>query len=646
MTATEKPAPAADDTGRPTAHDDAGPPSPPTGHVIVYGVRGVGLRTVEQLHAAGVAVVVVEAGPEDADPVAERLLTAWGVPRHGGRTREALAAAGLDRAAAVVCVPDDDLQAMQVALLVRRTRPDVRLVVRMDNTAVGRALAQVTGEGSVLDVAALAARPVVEACLGRRPRPFTVAGRTFVAAELVADRDATLRELYGELAPVAVARHGADTLICPDRDAPVRRADRVTAVGTLEQFAARGVPVGEGERPASRHAAGARSAGAARAARLEEHGGAPGLRALLRSLVDEADRQLKMTLLTLFAVFLVSVVVLRLGYVKESGERHDPARRGLLHRRDHRHRRLRRLLLRRAGAVAAGLRDRPDGRRGRARGHPVRAAHPAPREQPARALVRAAPGRGDARARHRRRARRHRRPGRRGPGGGRTPGRRLELDPANRHLARVRALDVPVVAGDATDTTVLATVNLASATAVAVLTSDDLVNVETGLAVRDQLGERWAGVPVVLRVFDRELGVTIREGFDFRYVRSTEALVAPWFVGAALGLDVLGTFHVDQEAFLVGHLRVAPGGGLDGLARQDLSARTRVIAIHRANSPEGVLEHPPRPQTRFVAGDEIYLVGPYEELLSVLRRDTLGRDTLGRDAVISPSVTPVSADER
>ena len=140
----------------------------------------------------------------------------------------------------------------------------------------------------------------------------------------------------------------------------------------------------------------------------------------------------------------------------------------------------------------------------------------------------------------------------------------LELDPANRHLARARALDVPVVTGDATDTTVLATVNLASATAVAVLTSDDLVNVETGLAVRDQLGERWPGVPVVLRVFDRELGVTIREGFDFRYVRSTEALVAPWFVGAALGLDVLGTFHVDQDAFLVGHCASPRAAGWTG----------------------------------------------------------------------------------
>jgi len=634
MTATEKPAPAADDTGRPTAHDDAGPPSPPTGHVIVYGVRGVGLRTVEQLHAAEVAVVVVEAGPEDADPVAERLLRAWGVPRHEGRTREALAAAGLDRAAAVVCVPDDDLQAMQVALLVRRTRPDVRLAVRMDNTAVGRALAQVTGEGSVLDVAALAARPVVEACLGRRPRPFTVAGRTFVAAELVADRDATLRELYGELAPVAVARHGADTLICPDRDAPVRRADRVTAVGTLEQFAARGVPVGEGDRPVPRHAAGARSAGAARAARFEEHGGAPGLRALLRSLVDEADRQLRMTLLTLLAVFLVSVVVLRLGYVKESGEgmtlldavyftvetigtvgygdfsfaEQAPWLRAYA------------IVLMIVGVVLAAILfalltqllvssrlERSFGQRrvGAMRGHVIVVGLGAIGVRVVEDLVAA--------------------------------GRRvvaIELDPANRHLARVRALDVPVVAGDATDTTVLATVNLASATAVAVLTSDDLVNVETGLAVRDQLADRWADVPVVLRVFDRELGVTIREGFDFRYVRSTEALVAPWFVGAALGLDVLGTFHVDQEAFLVGHLRVAPGGGLDGLARQDLSARTRVIAIHRANSPEGVLEHPPRPQTRFVAGDEIYLVGPYEELLSVLRRDTLGRDTLGRNPVV------------
>ena len=115
--------------------DDAAAGGDPTlsGHVIVYGVRGVGLRTVEHLHAAGVGTVVVHAGPDDADPVADALLASWGVPQVTGRTREALAAARLDTAAAVICVPDDDLRSIETALLVRRVRPDVRLVVRMGN---------------------------------------------------------------------------------------------------------------------------------------------------------------------------------------------------------------------------------------------------------------------------------------------------------------------------------------------------------------------------------------------------------------------------------------------------------------------------------------------------------------------------------
>jgi len=89
-------------------------------------------------------------------------------------------------------------------------------------------------------------------------------------------------------------------------------------------------------------------------------------------------------------------------------------------------------------------------------------------------------------------------------------------------------------------------------------------------------------VPVVLRVFDRDLARMMERNFGFRHVRSTSALAAPWFVGAALGLDVLGTFFVDQQPFLVGRLAIASGGGLQGLAMQDLSARTRVVALRRA----------------------------------------------------------------
>jgi len=72
----------------------------------------------------------------------------------------------------------------------------------------------------------------------------------------------------------------------------------------------------------------------------------------------------------------------------------------------------------------------------------------------------------------------------------------------------------------------------------------------------------------------------------------------------------------------VARLEVAKGGGLDNLAMGDLSERTRVVAISRAGD-DGRLEHPPRRGTRFSAGDRAYLVGPYDELLQVLRRDAL-----------------------
>ena len=624
----------------------------PAGHVVVCGARGAGLRTVEQLHSAGVEVVVVADGP-DPDPVTDRVLAGWGVRRVAGRPRDALLEAGIAGAAAVVCVPDDDLRAMEVALLVRRLRPDVRLIVRMGNSAVGRALAEVTGEGSVLDVAALAAPSVVEACLGARPHPIELAGQRFVAAELVAPRDATLRELYGPLAPIAVSGpgvgpvHDADPgarvapypagtaapagggpVICPGRDHPVRAGDRVTAIGTLEQFAAHGgAAVVERLRPSTpgRHATGARTAGAARAVEQEERGGRPGLGALLRSLVAESDRPLRTALLLLAVLLAVSVVVLRLGYVKPDGGPMSVLDAiyftvetiGTVGYGDFNFAeqavwlRIYAIALMVFGVVLAAVWfalltqllvsrriERSFGQRrlGALKGHVLVVGLGSVGVRVLEGLLAA----------------------------GRTVVV-VDHDEHNRYLARARELGVPVVAGDATDPAVLAEVNLVSAAAVAVLTSDDLVNIETGLVVRDQLGDRWAGVPVVLRVFDRELGETVADGFDFRYVRSTAALAAPWFVGAALGLDVLGTFYVDRTPFMVGRLAVAARGGLDGLAMGELSARTRVVAIHRAAGPDGgrVVEFPPRSGTRFGAGDDAYLVGPYEELLAVLRRDAL-----------------------
>src|SRR6202012_2280279 len=131
-------------------------------------------------------------------------------------------------------------------------------------------------------------------------------------------------------------------------------------------------------------------------------------------------------------------------------------------------------------------------------------------------------------------------------------------------LGNARALDVPGVIGDSTTPRPLHTANLATARAVAVLTSSDLANIEPGLAVDELLGERRDEVPVVMRVFDRQLAETIETSFGFGNVRSTSALAAPWFVGAALGLDILSTFYVERQPLLVGRLTIASTGGLQG----------------------------------------------------------------------------------
>ena len=61
-----------------------------------------------------------------------------------------------------------------------------------------------------------------------------------------------------------------------------------------------------------------------------------------------------------------------------------------------------------------------------------------------------------------------------------------------------------------------------------------------------------------------------------------------------------------------------------------------------------VLEHPPRRATRFEPADEAYLIGPYDELLTVLRRDRPSPghppDQVPRQAARPPDQAPGASD--
>ena len=576
------------------------------GHVIVCGLAGVGLRIVEMLNSSGVPTIVIDDHP---DLRLARNLIGWGIPHIAGSSRsaETLAEAGLAGAAAVICAQEDDLRTLETALLTRELRADVRVVVQLSNPAVGRALSRIAV--SVLDVAGLSAPSIAEACLRTGVQEIRLATERFAAARTVAPASGTLRELYGALAPIAVLpADGGDVVICPGRDHRVQAGDGVTLFGTPDELTAARVT----DPHLHIRAAADRPRRPLRAVAYLRH--------LLVSLLSAVDRRLVIALFALFTVLLGSTVILRLafrlagghpiplldaayftvetvttvGYGDFSFRHQSPWLMGGA------------ICLMLLGALFvavffAMLTNMLVSRRieeslGRRRitglrGHVLVIGLGAVGMQAASRLVAAG---SDVVV--------------------------VEKHDGNRHLSQARALGVPVVIADATLPETLESVSLASASAVAVLTSDDLANLETGLAVRDQLGARWDGTPVVLRMFDPQLARSVRHNFGFRNVRSTAALAAPWFVGAALGLSVLNTFYVGDEPLLVARLTVSRGGGLDGLAMRDLGVRLRVLAISRSLDQD-YLEHPPRRGTRLRAGDQAYLIGPYEELLAVLRRD-------------------------
>jgi Trk K+ transport system NAD-binding subunit len=212
----------------------------------------------------------------------------------------------------------------------------------------------------------------------------------------------------------------------------------------------------------------------------------------------------------------------------------------------------------------------------------------------------------------------------------------IELDEESRYLPAAAELGIPVIFGDATLRPTLAAARVSQARAVAVLTENDMVNIETGIILQEMLGtaagaECAAGrPPIVLRIYDRELGGAVGHRLGFEHVRSTVDLATPWFIGAAMGLEVLGTFSVGQHSFMIGGVQVQEGSEMDGMPMLGVSTQTRIIAVERR---DGQVEFHPHRDARLSAGDTAYLVGPYRELLETLRRGGPGSGEHGHEPV-------------
>lgn len=563
-------------------------------HIIVSGDNALATTIADELKSAGAIVTrLVSSDQSDA-----------------GMARE-LVLADISNALAVVCAGDDDAVNLEIALLARKANPTVRVVSRVANDVLREAVANDNGPGAILDVADLAAPAIVEACLSQATHDFEAAGLRFVVTGKAASREATLRELYGDLAPVAVMRDGdspgpGEVEICPGRDQRVHAGDWTMMIGTAEELAAQGIKVPSTSVSRSRRnifrraidsirgvindfnptfypVAGATLLVLVTATFVLRFGYKPPpkmgwvdafyftIETMTTtgygdfSFVDQPTWLRTFSTLLMFSgvtttallVSFVADVLLSRRFVFAS------ARPRVGHLRNH-------IVV--VGLSGLGMRVVQDLSN---LGYDVAV---------------------------------------------------IEQNEENRFLSAVRDLDVPVILGDATLRETLQAARVDRARAVAVLTRDDIINIETGIVLAEMLGkktptrEHYTHIPLVLRVYDRTLGFAVAQRFGFENVRSTVELAVPYFIGAAIGLQVLGTFSVGQASFVVGGMQVAAGSELDGLRMFELSTQARVIAIVTSN---GLLKLHPRRDARLHADDTVYLVGPYRELIDTLRRGRL-----------------------
>ena len=511
-----------------------------------------------------------------------------------------LLGAGVHRARAVVCAGPNDAVNLEIALLARQYSSNVRVVARLANDVLREAVAAVNGPGAILDVAELATPSLVEAVLSRNAHQFDTAGIEFVVWGAEAPYDGTLREIYADLAPVAVV-HGknspapGEVVPCPGRDLKVYTGDWTSMIGVKDEMAARGITVPPPTATRSRHSRVRRAIDAARAMRDDVSPMLfPSLAfALLLIVVSTMVVRLAYQnprLSWLDALYFTSETITTVGYGEFSFAQQNAWLRlfaialmfsgvtitAILVAF------LADLLLSRRFIQLAGLR-----RARHMRGHVVVVGLGSVGIRVVSDLTAAGY---DVLV--------------------------IEDDENNRFLPSLAELDVPVIFGDSTMRQTLESARVDRARGVAVVNDNDMENIETGIVLLEILGSDTK-VPIVMRVQGRALGAAVHQRFGFENVRSIVDLAAPWFIGAAMGLQVLGTFWVGQRSFMVGAMLVAAGSELDGLRMVDLSTQTRVIAITR---PEGPVSLRPRRDARLKAGDTAYLIGPYRELIATLRK--------------------------
>ncbi|MGC9397565.1 MAG: potassium channel family protein [Anaerolineae bacterium] len=176
---------------------------------------------------------------------------------------------------------------------------------------------------------------------------------------------------------------------------------------------------------------------------------------------------------------------------------------------------------------------------------------------------------------------------------------------------------LPVILGDVRNVEVLKTAGVERARTVVICTDQDLVNIGTAFHVQTVNPKAH----LVLRFFEDEIVDAIRKSFDIDAVISRSALAAVYFAHAALGIEVIETFQLSRQSYVLARIPLEENSPLLDRTVADVSkAEDLTVVFHRRGRR---LQLEPPPDLVLQAGDDLFVFVASEQLNRLLRQDLL-----------------------
>jgi voltage-gated potassium channel len=169
---------------------------------------------------------------------------------------------------------------------------------------------------------------------------------------------------------------------------------------------------------------------------------------------------------------------------------------------------------------------------------------------------------------------------------------------------------VPVIQGNARQSSVLDQAGVRQAKAVIVTTSDDLTNLDAAITARDLNKD----AKIVIRLFDETLATKVAGAFSMPTI-STSHVAAPAFIAAATGRKIYQGFQLAGQYVHFTDMTICPTSRLVGMSVGEVQADKRINIVMQQGA--GGVNVNPDPEIVLEPGDTILVIAPMEALLTL-----------------------------